>query len=76
MSKGYLSIKTKIQVLKPDADVFEAIIDPKKMSNYFISSGSGRMEEGKTTNKENMKSSELNKLILINLFHFFGIMRK
>jgi uncharacterized protein YndB with AHSA1/START domain len=48
MSKGYLSIKTKIQVLKPDADVFEAIIDPKKMSNYFISSGSGRMEEGKT----------------------------
>jgi len=33
---------------KPVNEVFEAIVDPAKMSNYFISKGSGRMEEGKT----------------------------
>ncbi len=43
-------INTAIQVLKPAHDVFEAIVDPAKMSNYFIASGSGRMEEGKTVN--------------------------
>ena len=31
---------------KPVHNVFEAIADPVKMSNYFISKGSGRMEEG------------------------------
>ncbi len=33
---------------KPVHEVFEAIINPAKMSNYFISNGSGKMEEGKT----------------------------
>jgi uncharacterized protein YndB with AHSA1/START domain len=28
-------------------EVFEAIVDPVKMSNYFISKSSGRLEEGK-----------------------------
>jgi uncharacterized protein YndB with AHSA1/START domain len=28
--------------------VFEAIVDPKKMSGYFITSGSGRLEAGQT----------------------------
>jgi uncharacterized protein YndB with AHSA1/START domain len=42
-----LNIKAKIQVQKPIADVFEAIADPKHMSQYFIASGSGRIEEGK-----------------------------
>jgi uncharacterized protein YndB with AHSA1/START domain len=36
-----------LQILKPTRNVFEAIIDPKKMSNYFISKSSGKMEEGK-----------------------------
>ncbi len=27
--------------------MFEAIVDPEKMANYFIAKGSGRMEEGK-----------------------------
>ena len=27
-------------------EVFEAIVDPEKMSNYFISGGIGRIEEG------------------------------
>jgi uncharacterized protein YndB with AHSA1/START domain len=43
-----LEIKTAIQVSKPADEVFEAIVDPGKMSNYFISKGSARMEEGKT----------------------------
>jgi uncharacterized protein YndB with AHSA1/START domain len=30
------------------AAVFEEIVNPEKMSNYFISKGSGNMEEGKT----------------------------
>ena len=43
-----LEIKTSLKIQKPVHDVFEAIVDPKKMSNYFISKSSGRMEEGKT----------------------------
>lgn len=43
-----LEIKTAIQISKLPKEVFEAIVDPEKMSNYFISEGSGRMEEGKT----------------------------
>lgn len=42
-----LKINTAIQILNSPANVFEAIVDPEKMSNYFISEGSGRMEEGK-----------------------------
>lgn len=42
-----LAIKTKIQIAKERKDVFEAIVNPEKMCNYFIAKGSGRMEEGK-----------------------------
>lgn len=42
-----LEIRTAIQINKPREDVFEAIVDPQKMANYFIAGGSGRMEEGK-----------------------------
>jgi uncharacterized protein YndB with AHSA1/START domain len=44
MENQLLEIKTKIQIQKPAAEVFEAIVDPAKMSNYFISKGSGRMD--------------------------------
>jgi uncharacterized protein YndB with AHSA1/START domain len=47
MGNENLEIKTAIQIIKPVHEVFEAIVDPDKMSNYFISNGSGRMEEGK-----------------------------
>ncbi|MEZ0005651.1 uncharacterized protein YndB with AHSA1/START domain [Flavobacterium sp. 28YEA47A] len=47
MEKKELTIKAAIQILKPVPEVFEAIVDPKKMSNYFIAEGSGRMEEGR-----------------------------
>ncbi|HLN22250.1 MAG TPA: SRPBCC domain-containing protein [Bacteroidales bacterium] len=46
--KEQLEIKTAIQILKPVNEVFEAIVDPVKMSGYFISHGSGKIQEGKT----------------------------
>jgi len=47
MKNDTLEIKVAIQILKPASEVYEAIVDPKKMSRYFISKSSGRMEEGK-----------------------------
>jgi uncharacterized protein YndB with AHSA1/START domain len=46
MKKESLEIKVALQILKPVDEVFEAIVDPSKMSNYFISKSSGRMKEG------------------------------
>ncbi len=42
-----LEAKAAIQIRKPAAEVFQAIIDPDKMRHYFISQSTGRMEEGK-----------------------------
>jgi uncharacterized protein YndB with AHSA1/START domain len=47
MKNQALEIKAALQISKPADEVFDAIIDPFKMSNYFISKGSGKMEEGK-----------------------------
>jgi len=47
MQTETLEVKAAIQIIKPANEVFEAIVDPEKMSNYFISHGSGRMENGK-----------------------------
>jgi uncharacterized protein YndB with AHSA1/START domain len=47
MKNQTLEIKAALQILKPVNEVYEAIVDPVKMSNYFISKSSGRMEEGK-----------------------------
>lgn len=43
-----IKVNTKLGILKPVSEVFEAIADNEKMSGYFISSGSSRMESGKT----------------------------
>jgi uncharacterized protein YndB with AHSA1/START domain len=43
-----LEIKAGLKMLRPPHEVFEAIVDPSKMSGYFISKSSGRMEAGKT----------------------------
>ncbi|HEY4652668.1 MAG TPA: SRPBCC domain-containing protein [Pontibacter sp.] len=48
MATQKLEISTSLQVLKPAHQVFEAIVDPDKMSNYFISESTGPMETGKT----------------------------
>lgn len=42
-----LEINTEIQIQKPVSEVFEAIVNPSKMSKYFISKSTGHMEEGK-----------------------------
>src|ERR1039457_2419726 len=47
MKPETLEIKTGLVILKPLHEVFEAIVDPLKMSVYFISKSTGRMEEGK-----------------------------
>ncbi len=47
MKTNKLEITAKLQIQKPAEDVFDAIVDPDRMSNYFISDGSGRMEENK-----------------------------
>ncbi len=47
MNVQTLEIKAALQILKPVNEVFEAIVDPAKMTNYFISKSSGRMEEGR-----------------------------
>jgi uncharacterized protein YndB with AHSA1/START domain len=47
MKDKSLEIKAALQILKPANEVFEAIIDPSKMSGYFISKGSGKLEDGK-----------------------------
>jgi uncharacterized protein YndB with AHSA1/START domain len=47
MLPSSLEIKAAIQIQKTPEVVFEAIVDPAKMSRYFISKGSDRMEEGR-----------------------------
>ena len=42
-----LEINCSMQIQKPIHEVFEAIILPEKMANYFISQSTGIMEEGK-----------------------------
>ena len=47
MKTDTLEIKAAMQIQKPISEVFEAIVNPEKMSNYFISQSTGTMEEGK-----------------------------
>ncbi|HKJ47936.1 MAG TPA: SRPBCC domain-containing protein [Christiangramia sp.] len=43
-----LEINAELQIAKPRIEVFDAIVDPVKMSNYFIASGAEKMEQGKS----------------------------
>lgn len=47
MKPDVLEINAAMQISKPINEVFEAIVNPEKMCNYFISQSSGRMDEGK-----------------------------
>ena len=47
MKPETLEINVAMQISKPINEVFEAIVNPEKMCNYFISQSTGRMEEGK-----------------------------
>ncbi|MCA5005121.1 SRPBCC domain-containing protein [Sphingobacterium bovistauri] len=41
-----LTAKAAIQILKPIEVVYDAIVNPEKMSQYFIERGTGRLDEG------------------------------
>jgi uncharacterized protein YndB with AHSA1/START domain len=41
-------VTTKFKILKPANQVFEAIVDPVKIGNFWFSSSSKRWEQGKT----------------------------
>ena len=43
-----IEVNTKLKIAKPVNEIFEAIVDPEKMANYWFSSGSGRLEQDKT----------------------------
>lgn len=43
-----IEVATRLQIRKPSSEVFEALVDPGKMANYWFSWGSGRLEPGKT----------------------------
>ena len=62
-------ITTKFKILKPAKDVFEAIVDPEKMSNYWFSSGTGRVETGKTIT---WRYDEYNAEVLISVLEIKG----
>lgn len=40
-----LEIKTAIQIQKPVSEVYEAIVNPQQMKNYFIADGIGRLDK-------------------------------
>ena len=40
-------VTTKMKIFKPAHEVFEAFIDPEQMANFWFSSGTARMEQGK-----------------------------
>ena len=46
MKPEVLEINVAMQISKQINEVFEAIVNPEKMCNYFISQSTGRMEEG------------------------------
>ena len=41
-------ITTKLKICKPAHEIYEAIVDPEKMANYWFSSGTARVEQSKT----------------------------
>ncbi len=43
MARNY-TVKTKI--LRPVADVFDAVISSEKLQRYFVNGASGNLEEG------------------------------
>ncbi|RFU66226.1 SRPBCC family protein [Peribacillus glennii] len=55
---------TKFKILKPANEVFEAIADPEKMSNYWFSTGTGRLEQGE---KITWRYDEYNAEVEINV---------
>lgn len=43
-----LEVRTELRISKATHEVFDAIVEPQGMSNYFVTTGSGRMDSGRT----------------------------
>ena len=41
-----LKVETELTIFKSPAEIYEAIVNPEHMKNYFITSGSGRLDAG------------------------------
>jgi uncharacterized protein YndB with AHSA1/START domain len=48
MTDDKIRAKVKMGILRSAQEIFDAIIDPEKMSRYFIYGSTGRMESGKS----------------------------
>ena len=48
MNNDERQVRCALQIAKPVTEVFDAVVDPEKMKNYWISQSTGRIEEGKT----------------------------
>ena len=48
MTEDRIRAKVQIGIFISASVIFDAIIDPEKMSKYFISGSTGKMESGKT----------------------------
>jgi uncharacterized protein YndB with AHSA1/START domain len=43
-----IDVNVRERILRPVSEVFDAVFDPEKMANYFISGASGPMRAGET----------------------------
>ena len=48
MTDDKIRAKVQMGIQKPVSEIFEAIVNPEKMNQYFISGSTGKMESGKT----------------------------
>ena len=48
MTEDRIRAKVQMGILRSASEIFDSIIDPEKMSKYFISGSTGKMESGKT----------------------------
>src|SRR3954470_7730218 len=49
MSAGMnLKFQVQLKILKPVAEVFDGVVNPKKLSGYFVAAASAPLAEGKT----------------------------
>ena len=40
--------QVQLKIQKPVSEVFQAVVDPKKLTGYFVKTSSGPMTEGQT----------------------------
>lgn len=48
MTDNRIKAKVQLGILKPAEEIFDAIVNPDKMTKYFISESTSKMESGKT----------------------------